>query len=91
MWVSTHSMTKLRKKGPLGKETPAQMEKRHNRLRGNSSLQNSISKSKCGDPHIKEIKKEELMQSSAGLEKANPAHLLAEPEANPRVRQRNPP
>ena len=57
MWVSTHSMTKLRKKGPLGKETPAQMEKRHNRLRGNSGLQNSISKSKWGDPHIKEIKR----------------------------------
>lgn len=57
MWLPTHSMTKLRKKSPLGKETTTQMEKGHNRLRGNSSLQNSISESKYWDPHIKEIKR----------------------------------
>jgi hypothetical protein len=37
-------MTKWREKAPLGKETSTQMEKRHNRLGGNSSLQNTTSR-----------------------------------------------
>lgn len=45
------------RKAPLGKEASTQMEKSHNRLGGNSGLQNNISKSKCGDPQIKEIKR----------------------------------
>lgn len=58
MWLSALSMTKLGKKSPLGKEASMQMEKGHNGLRGNSCLQNSVSESKCGDPRIREIKRE---------------------------------
>lgn len=46
---SPHSMTKWRKKAPLGKKkTSTQMEKRHDRLGGNSSLQNIISRASVG-------------------------------------------
>lgn len=47
----------------LWEKTSMRMEKGHNRLRGNSSLQNSISESKCGDPHIREIKRESSASS----------------------------
>lgn len=48
MWVSTQSMTKWGNKAPLGKETSTQMEKRHNRLGGNASLQNIMSRVSVG-------------------------------------------
>lgn len=50
-------MTKWREKAPLGKETSTQMEKRHNRLGGNSSLQNTTSRAS-----VELLKLEELEQ-----------------------------
>lgn len=54
----------------VGKERPhwEKMEKRHSQLAGNGSLQNSVSKSKYGDPQIKEIKTKKLQQAPAGLD-----------------------
>lgn len=63
------------RKAPLGKETSTQMEKKPNRLRENSRLQNNISKSKCGDPHIRETKGI-VRASSCWPRKSRPAHLF---------------
>lgn len=66
-------MTKWRKKAPVGKETSTQMEKKHKRLGGNSSLQNSTARASVGNPQIREIRRATAV----------PACLLTEPGANP--------
>lgn len=86
MDVGLHtSMTKCRKKAPLGRvlNTDGKKKKRRDRRGGNSSLQNIISRASVGNPRIRENRGATAM----------PAYLLTELGAKPEspADKKNPP